>query len=423
MPFVPPPDGGRLHLSQATLVPPSASASVGRALLFARAGEHGAEVAVASLRGDGKGAECVGLDLIFDEYTEFRVDAGGGAAGALPCVHLAGYHLPDFGEDGDEEDEFDSDDDVAASSDDEEAPLAVPIDGAALSTSDEEDDETDASDSDALSESEDDDEEAAAAARAAQGVVIEELPPDGDKAAAAEKPALPAPGDDDDDEESSGSEEEDDESESGSESESESDDGAATGSDDDADDEPAVPAPEWGGGKRKPAGEAAGGPPAKKGGAAAPATPAQAADVKKPAQPAKKQEASAAAANKKKEAPAAAASKIRRYDNGFIVEELAPGRPAGKRVTPGARVDVRYVGKLAKTGKVFDATKGASTFTFRCGVGEVIKAWDRGVAGAVEGAKLRITAPPAMAYGASGVRGAIPGNATLVFDVEVVRVR
>ena len=421
MPFVPPPDGGRLHLSQATLVPPTPSASCGRTLLFARAGEHGAEVAVASLRGDGRGAECVGLDLIFDEYTEFRVGVGGGAAppagggggaaaatATLPCIHLTGYHLPDFGDDtgsSDGDEEASDDEEMLASSDDEDAPLAVPIDA---STDDEEDD-SEADDSDALSDSEEEEEQAAA--RQAQGVVIEELlNDDGPKA----KTLPPAAGSEDESEDES-----DDESgeSSGSDVSSDGeDDGAA--SDDEPDAEPPVSAPEWGAegataaGKRK-AGDA-GAPPAKKGAAAtasaaaAPATPAPAPTKQAAKPPPPKQDP---------------ASKVRRYDNGFVVEELAPGRPAGKRVTPGARVDVRYTGKLAKTGKVFDSTKGASTFTFRCGVGEVIKAWDRGVAGAVEGAKLRITAPPAMAYGASGVRGAIPGNAMLVFDVEVVRVR
>ena len=49
------------------------------------------------------------------------------------------------------------------------------------------------------------------------------------------------------------------------------------------------------------------------------------------------------------------------------------GEPASKLAKPGKKVSVRYTGRLAKTGKVFDATKGNKPFTFRLGVGEVIK--------------------------------------------------
>ena len=81
---------------------------------------------------------------------------------------------------------------------------------------------------------------------------------------------------------------------------------------------------------------------------------------------------------------------------------------------------MRYVGKLASTGKVFDETKGGKVFWFRLGVGEVIKGWDVGVSGMRVGDKRRLTVPPQMAYGKEGVKGAIPPNSTLVFDVELV---
>ena len=74
-------------------------------------------------------------------------------------------------------------------------------------------------------------------------------------------------------------------------------------------------------------------------------------------------------------------------------------------------------------GKIFDQTKGAATFQFRLGVGEVIKGWDVGVDGMRVGDKRRLTIPPAMAYGKKVIKGAIPGNATLVFDVELVNVQ
>ena len=85
-------------------------------------------------------------------------------------------------------------------------------------------------------------------------------------------------------------------------------------------------------------------------------------------------------------------------------------------------MEVRYVGRLAASGKVFDAAQGKKTFKFRLGVGEVIKGWHRGVDGMRVGDARRLTVPPAMAYGSAGVRGAIPPNATLEFDVELVNV-
>ena len=114
---------------------------------------------------------------------------------------------------------------------------------------------------------------------------------------------------------------------------------------------------------------------------------------------------------------------MRRYENGFVVETLARGRPGGPTATAGKRVEVRYIGRLAKNGAVFDQTRGRATFKFRLGVGEVIKGWDAGVAGMAVGEKRRLTIPPQMGYGAGGARPAIPGNATLDFQVELVGVQ
>jgi FK506-binding nuclear protein len=101
---------------------------------------------------------------------------------------------------------------------------------------------------------------------------------------------------------------------------------------------------------------------------------------------------------------------------GVRVADLEVGR--GPPVQPRAAVRVHYVGKLASTGAVFDATKG-KPFCFRLGRGEVIKGWDLGVAGMRKGGTRRITCPPGAGYGAQGTPG-IPPNSTLVFEVTVV---
>ena len=65
----------------------------------------------------------------------------------------------------------------------------------------------------------------------------------------------------------------------------------------------------------------------------------------------------------------------------------------------------------------------ASKWCVLCaGVGEVIKGWDKGLAGMRVGDKRKLVVPPSMAYGETGVRDVIPKNATLLFDVELVNV-
>ena len=88
----------------------------------------------------------------------------------------------------------------------------------------------------------------------------------------------------------------------------------------------------------------------------------------------------------------------------------------GPAAASGDVVKVHYVGKLAKTGKKFDAGKIA----FRLGGGEVIKGWDLGVAGMKVGGKRKLRIPPELAYGRRGAPPDIPANATLLFDVELL---
>ncbi|KAJ7522082.1 hypothetical protein O6H91_19G082500 [Diphasiastrum complanatum] len=114
---------------------------------------------------------------------------------------------------------------------------------------------------------------------------------------------------------------------------------------------------------------------------------------------------------------------VRRYPNGFEVEEISMGKPDGKQAKPGKRVSMHYTGKLKSNGKIFDSNIGKKAFEFRLGVGEVIKGWDIGVNGMRIGDRRRMTIPPQMAYGASGVPGTIPQNAWLIFDVELVNVK
>jgi FKBP-type peptidyl-prolyl cis-trans isomerase len=110
------------------------------------------------------------------------------------------------------------------------------------------------------------------------------------------------------------------------------------------------------------------------------------------------------------------------------IEADKPG--SGAEATAGKNVAVHYTGWLYNQGAAgnkgakFDSSRDrGQPFTFRLGAGQVIRGWDEGVAGMKVGGSRTLVIPPAMAYGQRGFPGAIPPNATLVFDVELVDVK
>uniref|UniRef100_A0A646QE12 peptidylprolyl isomerase n=1 Tax=Hemiscolopendra marginata TaxID=943146 RepID=A0A646QE12_9MYRI len=88
----------------------------------------------------------------------------------------------------------------------------------------------------------------------------------------------------------------------------------------------------------------------------------------------------------------------------------------------GQTVVVHYTGTL-QDGSKFDSSRDRGIpFKFRIGKGEVIKGWDQGVAQMSVGQRARLVCSPDFAYGSRGHPGIIPPNATLIFDVELLKV-
>ena len=94
----------------------------------------------------------------------------------------------------------------------------------------------------------------------------------------------------------------------------------------------------------------------------------------------------------------------------------------GAEAKAGDRVTVHYTGTLID-GTKFDSSRDrGQPFSFTLGRGQVIAGWDQGVAGMKVGGQRKLTIPPEEGYGARGAGNVIPPNATLEFDVEMVRI-
>lgn len=111
--------------------------------------------------------------------------------------------------------------------------------------------------------------------------------------------------------------------------------------------------------------------------------------------------------------------RMTRTASGLYYQDLLVGR--GAAAASGQRVQVGYTGWLAD-GAMFDQSPPARPFGFALGRGQVIPGWDEGVAGMRTGGRRLLVIPPNLAYGRRSPGAGIPPNATLIFDVRLVKV-
>ena len=110
--------------------------------------------------------------------------------------------------------------------------------------------------------------------------------------------------------------------------------------------------------------------------------------------------------------------------SGLQIIDTKPGTGAAPK--QGQTVVVHYTGWLytnGQKGKKFDSSVDrGDPFKFPVGAGRVIAGWDEGVGSMKVGGKRTLIIPPGLGYGANGAGGVIPPNATLMFDVELLKV-
>jgi peptidylprolyl isomerase len=118
-------------------------------------------------------------------------------------------------------------------------------------------------------------------------------------------------------------------------------------------------------------------------------------------------------------------SKMIKTPSGLQYEDTKVGTGASPQ--KGQTCVMHYTGWLWENGakgKKFDSSLDRGTpFSFPIGEGRVIKGWDEGVATMKVGGKRTLLIPPELGYGSRGAGGAIPPNATLIFEVELLEIK
>jgi FKBP-type peptidyl-prolyl cis-trans isomerase FkpA len=113
-------------------------------------------------------------------------------------------------------------------------------------------------------------------------------------------------------------------------------------------------------------------------------------------------------------------SRMTRAPDGFYLADRVEG--VGEEARLNSRVTIHYLG-WHPDGTLFESSAAeGGPVEFTVGDGRVIRGWDLGIRGMRAGGRRILVIPPGLAYGSRGIPGVIPGNATLVFEVQLVAV-
>ncbi|KAK1372250.1 Peptidylprolyl isomerase [Heracleum sosnowskyi] len=115
-------------------------------------------------------------------------------------------------------------------------------------------------------------------------------------------------------------------------------------------------------------------------------------------------------------------SRVRTLSNGLVIEDLEKTKSDGKAAALGRKLKVRYTAKLKENGEIIDSN-GKAPYRFRLGDENVMEGWNIGLDGMRAGDKRRLVVPPSLGVGSKGTAENVQPDSSVIYDVELLRVR